>query len=82
MPATPDIRISHDSHTWAAAAAEFVQALGQEAVEAKGQFFIALSGGRTPETPVQSPDVSFPRRSLRLVQDHLFFQRRTLRPSG
>ena len=50
MPATPDIRISHDSHTWVAAAAEFVQALGQEAVEAKGQFFIALSGGRTPET--------------------------------
>ena len=49
MTRLPEIRISHDSHTWAATAAEFVQAVGQEAVRAKGQFLVALSGGRTPE---------------------------------
>lgn len=49
MAGTPEIHISHDSHTWAATAAEFVQAVGQEAVHAKGQFLIALSGGATPE---------------------------------
>ncbi|MEK7235560.1 MAG: 6-phosphogluconolactonase [Nitrospirota bacterium] len=49
MAGTSEIRISQDSQTWAAAAAEFVQAVGQEAVQAKGQFLIALSGGRTPE---------------------------------
>ncbi|MCE9536032.1 MAG: 6-phosphogluconolactonase, partial [Nitrospirae bacterium] len=49
MPAVPDIRISQNNHTWAVAAAEFVQAVGQEAIRAKGQFFIALSGGKTPE---------------------------------
>lgn len=49
MAGTSEIRISHDSHTWAATAAELVQAVGQEAVRAKGQFLVALSGGRTPE---------------------------------
>ncbi len=49
MPAVPDIRISQNSHTWAVAAAECVQAVGQEALRAKGQFLIALSGGKTPE---------------------------------
>ena len=50
MVRPPEIRISHDSQTWAAAAAELVHAVGQEAVQAKGQFLIALSGGTTPET--------------------------------
>ena len=50
MARSPEIRISHDSQTWAAAAAELVHAVGQEAVRAKGQFLIALSGGTTPET--------------------------------
>jgi 6-phosphogluconolactonase len=50
MARPPEIRISHDSHTWAAAAAELVHAVGQEAVRANGRFLIALSGGTTPET--------------------------------
>jgi len=50
MARPSEIRISHDSQTWAAAAAELVHAVGQEAVRAKGQFLIALSGGTTPET--------------------------------
>lgn len=50
MARPPEIRIAHDSHTWAAAAAELVQAVGQEAVQANGRFLIALSGGITPET--------------------------------
>ena len=50
MTRLPEIRISHDSQTWAAAAAELVHAVGQEAVRANGQFLIALSGGTTPET--------------------------------
>ena len=48
MPAVPDIRIHSDSQA-AAAAAEFVLEVGQEAVRAKGRFLIALSGGTTPE---------------------------------
>ena len=50
MPAVPDIRIFHDSHTWATAAAELVHAVAKEAVRANGRFLIALSGGTTPET--------------------------------
>ena len=50
MARPPDIRIAHDSHTWAAAAAELVHSVGREAVRANGRFFIALSGGTTPET--------------------------------
>lgn len=48
MAGTPEIRISSDRHTWAVTAAEFVQAVGREAVREKGQFLIALSGGATP----------------------------------
>ena len=50
MVRPPEIRISHDSQTWAFAAAELVHAVGKEAVHATGQFLIALSGGTTPET--------------------------------
>ncbi len=50
MARPPEIHIAQDSHTWAAAAAELVQAVGQEAVRANGHFLIALSGGKTPET--------------------------------
>jgi 6-phosphogluconolactonase len=46
----PDIRIHRDSQTWAEAAAEFVLEVGKEAIRANGRFFIALSGGTTPET--------------------------------
>ena len=50
MARPPEIRIIHDSHTWATAAAELVHTIGQEAVRANGRFLIALSGGSTPET--------------------------------
>ena len=50
MALPPEIRIAHNSHTWATAAAELVHSLGQEAIHANGQFLIALSGGTTPET--------------------------------
>jgi len=54
MPAVPDIRIHRDSQTWAEAAAEFVLEVGKEADRANGRFFIALSGGTTPETLYQA----------------------------
>ena len=50
MARPPEIRIAHDSHIWAATAAELVHTIGQEAVRANGRFLIALSGGTTPET--------------------------------
>ena len=49
MLSVPDIRIHNDSQALAEAAAEFVLEVGKEAVRAKGRFFIALSGGTTPE---------------------------------
>lgn len=49
MAGTSEIRLSRDRQAWAAAAAELVQAVGQEAVAARGHFLIALSGGATPE---------------------------------
>ncbi|MCG3777765.1 MAG: 6-phosphogluconolactonase [Nitrospira sp.] len=50
MAAPPEIRLSRDRQAWAAGAAELVQSVGQEAVAAKGQFLLALSGGATPES--------------------------------
>lgn len=50
MPSVPDIRIYSDSQAVAEAAAEFILEMGREAVRAKGRFFLALSGGTTPET--------------------------------
>jgi hypothetical protein len=49
MPAVPDIRIHNDSEAEAEAAATFVLEVGKEAVRVNGRFFIALSGGTTPE---------------------------------
>jgi 6-phosphogluconolactonase len=54
MPATPDIRIHSDSEAAAEAAATFVLEVGKEAVRANGRFFIALSGGTTPEALYRS----------------------------
>ena len=50
MPAISDIRIHSDGQAVAEAAAAFVLEAGKEAVRANGRFFIALSGGKTPET--------------------------------
>jgi 6-phosphogluconolactonase len=49
MARPPEIRIAQDGRAWAAAAAELVHSLGREAIRANGRFFIALSGGATPE---------------------------------
>jgi 6-phosphogluconolactonase len=49
MPRPPEIRIVEQSQA-AAQAAAFVLEVGQEAVRTRGRFFIALSGGTTPET--------------------------------
>ena len=49
MPSVPDIRIQSNSQAVAEAAAEFILEIGREAVRAKGRFFLALSGGTTPE---------------------------------
>jgi 6-phosphogluconolactonase len=54
MRAVPDIRIHSDSEAEAEAAATFVVETGKEAVRANGRFFIALSGGTTPETLYRS----------------------------
>ena len=50
MPSVPDIRIHSDSQAAAEATAAFVLEVGQAAIRTKGRFFIALSGGTTPET--------------------------------
>lgn len=49
MSAVPDINIHCDNQAVAAAAAAYVLEVGQEAIRTKGRFFIALSGGSTPE---------------------------------
>ena len=49
MPRPPEIRIVDESQA-AAQAAAFVLEVGQEALRTRGRFFIALSGGTTPET--------------------------------
>ena len=54
MRAVPDIRIHSDSEAAAEAAATYVLETGKEAVRANGRFFIALSGGTTPETLYRS----------------------------
>jgi 6-phosphogluconolactonase len=50
MSAVPDIRIHSNSQAVAEAAAEFILEIGRESVRAKGRFFLALSGGTTPES--------------------------------
>jgi 6-phosphogluconolactonase len=49
MTRPPETRIHQDCQACAEAAAEFVLEAGKEAVRAKGRFFLALSGGTTPE---------------------------------
>ncbi len=49
MPDKPEIRIALSRDEWARDAATLVQELGTYAVHDHGRFFIALSGGTTPE---------------------------------
>ena len=49
MSARPEIHVLNDLRQWAAQAAALTLDVQQRAVEQRGQFLIALSGGRTPE---------------------------------
>lgn len=50
MSVHPEIHIlDHDGVQWAAEAARLMLALRQQAVTLRGRFWVALSGGRTPE---------------------------------
>src|SRR5215510_2054995 len=44
-----EIRIAQDQENWATAAATLLYDVGRQAVENHGRFFLALSGGSTPE---------------------------------
>jgi 6-phosphogluconolactonase len=49
MSRPPDIRIASHPSEWAAEAASLIHQLRQQAIDERGGFLIALSGGRTPE---------------------------------
>jgi 6-phosphogluconolactonase len=49
MPFRPEIHVLNDLREWAAAAATLTLELRRQALEERGRFLIALSGGRTPE---------------------------------
>jgi 6-phosphogluconolactonase len=53
MPAPPDIRIAGDGQEWAYAVATLILAISEQAIESRGRFLIALSGGSTPKTLFQ-----------------------------
>lgn len=50
MSVTPDIRIARDGEEWAHDAASLIQRLSEHALQSKGRFLVALSGGSTPKT--------------------------------
>lgn len=54
MPATPDIRIAHDGQEWARNAAALIHRISEQAIQSKGRFLVALSGGSTPKTLYQA----------------------------
>jgi len=49
MAGNTEIRITQDQDAWATAAATLVHELGRQALQDHGHFFLALSGGSTPE---------------------------------
>lgn len=49
MADSTEIRIAQDQDNWATAAATLLYDVGRQAVENHGRFFLALSGGSTPE---------------------------------
>ena len=49
MAGKPEIHIAQAQHKWAMEAAALVQEFGTRAIHDHGRFFIALSGGTTPE---------------------------------
>jgi 6-phosphogluconolactonase len=49
MSGRPEIYVLEDVPRWAAQAANLTQDLRRQAMEARGRFSLALSGGRTPE---------------------------------
>lgn len=49
MPALPEVHVLNDIHRWTAQAADLTLEVRRQAVETRGRFLLALSGGRTPE---------------------------------
>ncbi len=54
MTAAPDIRIARDAQEWAHDAAALIHRISEQAIQSKGQFLIALSGGSTPRILYQT----------------------------
>lgn len=49
MAVIPDIRIARDGQGWARDAADLVQRISAQAIQANGRVLLALSGGSTPQ---------------------------------
>jgi 6-phosphogluconolactonase len=49
MSATPEVQVLSDNQQWSAQAAALTLDVQRQAVQERGRFLIALSGGRTPE---------------------------------
>ena len=81
MPTIPEIKVLPDAAGIAREAAERIVQLSEEAIESRGRFSIALSGGSTPKalyTLLASPEfVTQPG----LAGDRPLLRRRTLRPA-
>jgi 6-phosphogluconolactonase len=50
MTGIPDIRIAQDVRQWARETAAYICSASEQAIQARGRFLIALSGGSTPKT--------------------------------
>lgn len=50
MTAQPDILVAQDGTPWAYEASQLIQQIGAQAIQARGRFLLALSGGSTPKT--------------------------------
>ncbi len=53
MPLIPEIRVASNVQEWAQEAAGFILSVSEHAIQSKGRFLVALSGGSTPKTLYQ-----------------------------
>src|SRR5512138_1627631 len=53
MSARPEVHVLNDTRQWTGQAAGLTLGFQRQAVDQRGQFIIALSGGRTPEQVYQ-----------------------------
>ncbi|MFO0699700.1 MAG: 6-phosphogluconolactonase [Nitrospira sp.] len=54
MRVIPDIRIAQNVQQWAQDVAAYIHALSEQAIQSRGRFLIALSGGSTPKSLYQT----------------------------